>query len=637
MATRFEKLDKQLDRLGELFSKMKRSADSQEADVAMDRPATPDSMDVDEYKPTFEIFQKKPGDKYPEPSFIRPTSSRMEAREEVLFMSYSTRRARSLPESPSLPRLAIPEVHTNGVYTNGNLAVPGTPDSCPPIPPRYSSLYSPMKASISQPSSPLHLSSSRDDVLSELMDFSFSTAATKAKDGSPSGRRLRPVSKSPTRPNSLSGSPMAQVDRKRSPRCGQDTLAVREQEQARQYNSRTLAPSQQDNQCLMTTSPRYPGSISLPVSVPESGLEKPDAGQEGSQRGRSMSISMTAGIMRASEALHKSASLPRLLIARTPSSRQRLKEPSLTDFLALSDDDIADGQSSASKPPSVALPPHPAQGFAPRLPRDTTSLLTLSPPLASRPLAAAAFEAARIATKYQFDLVYVVNLWPSHMSRPTRSSPLSPFYGTPIATSPARSTPPSPPATPVSHASGYGSGFESRTTPPGCGSDSGMSGRLLAAYGLQSIEYPFRICVPVHQKVLRTQGWLEYRDDSGSRDVLARGYSCSFCTGYSPARGPEAEAVTTPDGKRRKLKDNPPNRGIVFAAFRKPHEDGTLVCSDANELAAIHKDAEALVDMLIDMDKTHRQRRAPVTGMPRRCVGGPKSRLVRPRAPLAAL
>jgi hypothetical protein len=356
-----------------------------------------------------------------------------------------------------------------------------------------------------------------------------------------------------------------------------------------------------------------------------------------------MSISMTAGIKRASEALHKSTSLPKLPIAKVPTSDATLKEPSLTDFLALSDDDIADGhgaaraQTQASKPPTFALPPHPLQASAPRRPRGTPPMLTLSPPLARPTPAAAAFEAARIATKYQFDVVYVVNLWPSHMSRPSRSSPLSQFYGTPVATSPARVATPSPPATPVSPGSGYDSGFESRTPPPRDSSSSPVTGRLLAAYGLHYIGHPFRISAPVHQKVLRTQGWLEYRDHTGAPDVLARGYSCSFCTGYSPARGYEADALTTPDGKRRKLKNNPPNRGIVFAAYRKPLEDGTPVESSKEELEALYKDAEALVDMLIDMDKTQRQRRVPAPGTPRRCIGGQKSRLVRPGTPLVAL
>jgi hypothetical protein len=165
-----------------------------------------------------------------------------------------------------------------------------------------------------------------------------------------------------------------------------------------------------------------------------------------------------------------------------------------------------------------------------------------------------------------------------------------------------------------------------------------ITGRLLAAYGLPSIMYPFRISAPVHQKVLRTEGWLEYRNDTGAADEFARGYSCSFYTGHSPARGHDHNAaVATPGGgnKRRKLKASPPNRGIVFAAFRLPREDGAPTGADAEELDALHRDAEALVDMLIEIHMTQRHRQPVAT--PRRCVAAePGSRLIGSRSPLVS-
>jgi hypothetical protein len=161
-----------------------------------------------------------------------------------------------------------------------------------------------------------------------------------------------------------------------------------------------------------------------------------------------------------------------------------------------------------------------------------------------------------------------------------------------------------------------------------------MTGRLLAAYGLPSIMYPFRISAPVHQKVLRTEGWLEYRNETGAQDEFACGYSCSFYTGYSPARRSDADTVTTPDGKRRKLKAKPANRGIVFAAFRLPRGDGSPVASDPDELEMLAKDAEALVDMLIDTHMTHRQRTSP--GTPRRCAGTENGRALKQGPPLVA-
>ena len=361
-----------------------------------------------------------------------------------------------------------------------------------------------------------------------------------------------------------------------------------------------------------------------------------------SRRPRSLSISR-ADIIHANEALRKAASLSQLQTEKAPSLDPIFKEPSVTDFLALSDDDIADGQAAlrtqrpASKPPTFALPPNPPASTPVRT-KPAYPLLTLSPPLASRPAASAAIEAARIATKYRFDLVYIVNLWPSHMSRLSRSSPLSQFCGTPIATSPAGTTTPSPPASPASQASGYDSSFEPRTPRGGGGGGrGGVTGRLLAAYGLSSIMYPFRISAPVHQEVLRTEGWLEYRNATGAMDEFARGYSCSFYTGHSPARGREtAAAGASPTDHTKRARNNnkpkPANRGIVFAAFRVPNQDGSPVCSDAAELEELHADAEALVDMLIEIHMAQRQT------TPRRCaVTGAGGRLMKPGAAVAPL
>jgi hypothetical protein len=128
---------------------------------------------------------------------------------------------------------------------------------------------------------------------------------------------------------------------------------------------------------------------------------------------------------------------------------------------------------------------------------------------------------------------------------------------------------------------------------------------------------PFRISAPVHQKVLRAQGWLEYRSPTGTIDEFARGYSCSFYTGYSPARGCEtADSTTFPDGKQQRRKAKAPNRGVVFAAFGLPREDGTVICNSAEELEALYKDAESLVDMVIDIHMNQRKKR---TDAPRRC------------------
>ncbi len=582
MATGIEKLDKQIDRLEKLFSRRKRSADCLDSAVPAVRPATPIPFltDFDASHQTF-----------PYPSFIRPTSSRMMAREEPFLSPHSSRRARSLPESPSTPRHPASAAPAG----SGNRTGSGALDGCPPLPVRYSSLGSdtPHRSSSGYPCS------SEDDPSPELMDFSF---PTPPRDTDRDSRGHSGLGTKSARPASISLSPKTRIDRKR-------------------YSGGAHpSPDEAD------------GSAYSRVSR------------------RPLSLSSRADIQRANKALRKSISLSGLPTAEVPGpeSDPTLTEPSVTDFLTLSDDDIADGHASpqtkpqtklrtkppaSNPPPKFGLPPKPSPTFTPSRTKAPDQMLTLSPPLASRPATAAAFEAARIATKHQFDLIYVVNLWPSHMSRPSLSSPLNQMCGTPVATSPVRSTKPSPPESPVSPTSGYDSGFESRAPAPRPNNtprSGGMTGRLLAAYGLPSIMYPFRISAPVHQKVLRTPGWLEYRNGTSVQDEFARGYSCAFYTGHSPSRN------TTPpaDGNNKRHK-TAANRGIVFAAFRLPREDGTPIVCEGAQLEALHADAEALVDMLIEIHTPQRRGREPV----RRCVTGSGSVMGAPAGapPLVAL
>jgi hypothetical protein len=299
-----------------------------------------------------------------------------------------------------------------------------------------------------------------------------------------------------------------------------------------------------------------------------------------------------------------------------------LTEPSLDDFLSLSDDDIADGDpvtSAPSKPPTCGLPPDPptpppgtAAAVAPSTATPTTAaapamapaavltvapaqasksyrLLTLSSPLVSRPVTAAAFEAARIAARYKFDLVYVVNLWPRNLagtlhkaSESTRTARLTPVDGS----------------------------LDEQASLACINPKSGMTGRLLAGYGLPSVMSPFRISAPVHQKVLRTDGWLEYRSDNAEADEFSRGYSCSFYTGVGLQGGTSSaqDASTSPKQSPKKKRSQPNNRGIVFAAYRLPRLDGTTVGSEISELDSLYRDAESLVEMLIDIHSTQRAR-----------------------------
>jgi hypothetical protein len=232
-----------------------------------------------------------------------------------------------------------------------------------------------------------------------------------------------------------------------------------------------------------------------------------------------------------------------------------LREPTFNDFMNLSDDDIAEAHIDSQQPigPPPEFPPTPPptattrSACRPRRP----SLLTLPSPFISRPAAAGAFETARIATRYSFDLVYVVNLWPE-------------------------------------------------------GTSTDLTGRLLAAYGLPTVKSPFRISTAVHSKILQGDGWIEYRSEEAQEDEFSRGYACAFHTGQYNRRPSVDSTVSLSTRKPRK---NSIDRGIVFAAYRKPSVDGnTAVGCTKAELDTIRQDAETLVEMLIDIHAANRLR-----------------------------
>ncbi|KAK3990347.1 hypothetical protein QBC44DRAFT_358499 [Cladorrhinum sp. PSN332] len=548
----FERLEKGLDRLERFFSKKKKRVAPHSLVFSEDLPST----DREGFIPTF-----------PSPSFIRPISSRMVAREEVNLSGRLARRAHSLPEPTGSSRLISSDINTTA---NRQLSVsPG----CPQVPQRASSASS----------GPPPIS------LAELLEFSFSAKPSKESDNNVRPcRRSRSGSKTWSRCSSSSVSPGAQVTRKRR--------------------------SIQDGELPPVAAP--------PLSPRLTPLPEPTADEF------EMELDLE---YQTSEAFDTDLAPSPLCISSK--ADPILKEPTVDDFLSLSDDDIADDHavpqphaSSASKPPRFPLPPNPPSAPTSPPSSNTYPFLTLSPPLASRPAAAAAFEAAKLATKYQFDLVYIVNLWPKDMGRSQ--------YRRRSSRRQSQTATPSPPTSPISSIGStdsslgarrpFGPRNSQRATPGGGG---GLTGRLLAAYGLTSLMFPFRISEPVHQKVLRTDGWLEYRGESDA-DYFTRGYSCSFYTGHSPTdkREEEEEYASSPSPspskRRRTTTKAAANRGIVFAAYRRPAVDGTRVAvqrSDPSaELEALHRDAEELVDMLLDIHMTHR--RPSIIPPPQRCV-----------------
>ncbi|KEY71073.1 hypothetical protein S7711_00896 [Stachybotrys chartarum IBT 7711] len=253
-----------------------------------------------------------------------------------------------------------------------------------------------------------------------------------------------------------------------------------------------------------------------------------------------------------------------------------LYEPDFNDFLNLSDDDIAedtfDGMDLRDDEslPSIDL-------SISSLEPPVTSLMTLSPPRSSRPATAAAFEAARIASRYDFDLVYVVSLWPDIASIMATPSEL--------------------------HSLG------------GSSSDRPLAGRLLAAHGLHHVPSPLQISSTVHSKILCTEGWTEYRNRLCEAEDLARGYACAFYKGSYARNRPGAS-----DGSLSSLCTSEHiERGIVFAAYRKPRSGPNVLgpALTAQDLGNLHGDAEALVEMLMDFHVAsrirHAERRKPLS------------------------
>lgn len=244
-----------------------------------------------------------------------------------------------------------------------------------------------------------------------------------------------------------------------------------------------------------------------------------------------------------------------------------LREPDVHEFLNLSDDDIAE-----SHPPSPSLGPSevdssslPHMGLSFSSEPLGCALLTLTPPRAGQPAAAAAFEAARIARRYDFDLVYAVNLWPGKKVPPTTDD--ADITGKP------------------------------------------MLGRLLAAHGLHTVPSPLQISSEVHKTILRSDGWIEYQNQGATSRDLARGYACAFHTGQYTRDAPSRNNSLVSGVRLSQQID----RGIVFAAYRKPRDgDGKLGRSlGEEELGQLHRDAETLIEMVIDIHVADRNRRPP--------------------------
>ncbi|POR31339.1 Uncharacterized protein TPAR_08461 [Tolypocladium paradoxum] len=484
---------------------------------------------------------------FPSPSFIRPRATRMAAREEVRLRQ-ATGRSPSVPDI--LPTQHMPQTHA---YNRGS-----TDSSCQP------------KHKLSR--SPSFNHRHAEHILMGLREFQFPKPPSRNGDISPVSLTFNIKS--------------SDVPRLPSPRCCSPLHVA-------------IPPTRLDT----PPSSDPEDNVSIPSGLrnkelpdvpchrgPPTPEDSPELGPvlDSRLRGsKSIEIIDKAAINCLQNelsdsfdqlSLHRSYSQSSLApSARLSFCSSTLREPDFNEFLNLSDDDIAE-----STPESPVLPPLEDSELA-LPPMDlsisssqplTSSLLTLAPPRTSRPATVAAFEAARIARRYDFDLVYVVNLWPDNSRPQTNNSRLERTRG----------------------------GDLNMSQKP-------MMGRLLAAHGLHHVPSPLQISSLVHTTILRSDGWIEYRNQEAQCHDLARGYACAFYTGQY-TRGGSSGTNSPVSGVRLSEKID---RGIVFAAYRKPRvgEDKLGRTFGEEELGELHREAEALVEMLIDIHVANRLRQPP--------------------------
>ncbi|KAI1764545.1 hypothetical protein GGR53DRAFT_309280 [Hypoxylon sp. FL1150] len=288
-------------------------------------------------------------------------------------------------------------------------------------------------------------------------------------------------------------------------------------------------------------------------------------------------------------------------------SDRGMTEPTLDDFYALDDEDVAESFPTTPELDTDVPPTPPPKDsaktiigrsrstrHAPIAPTSTvnTSSGELTPPCTptdSQFLAltfspshvsgeSGAVQAANIARTYNFDLVYVIRLWPK---------------GEGVRFDPSRqstSRSPMPQGRSRKEKSADDAASQRAVI---SNSKSKITGRLLAGYGLDKFGSPFRVHAQFHTKMLRFSGWQEYRDELASSGMISRGWTCSFYNGHALA------TKNQDDGPQSQIID----RGIVFAAYsRKTTKSAIPVRSSPKQTAVLGKllyDAQTLVDALV--------------------------------------
>ncbi|GAP83395.2 hypothetical protein SAMD00023353_0202510 [Rosellinia necatrix] len=283
----------------------------------------------------------------------------------------------------------------------------------------------------------------------------------------------------------------------------------------------------------------------------------------------------------------------------TPSTSKDsvLKEPTFDDFYALSDDDIAEsplstpGSCAPPTPPPKNTPDYHRKNSLPRVitsahitftpgqqeitPPDTPIdcdllALTYSPTSPRNPFGA--LWAAELAKKYDFAVVYVMSLWPVGGGRSSNT------LDNTLASEPR---PNNMVAMGMAGASGNGSR---------------ISGRLLAAYGLNEVPSPFEIITETHLSALSCDYWNEYRNVDACPNDIARGWIRPFYSDYIPLSA-------SSDATRNPRTCHPKNRGIIFAAYSKQTNNPIIPMRTSPEqdfrLGQLYLDAKTFVEALI--------------------------------------
>lgn len=462
---------------------------------------------------------------FPSPSFIRPKALRMCARDEV-------RLREAAGSSPSVPDIFTSQGSIRGhSRSNGS-----TGSSCS------------QKGPVRSPS--LNSRRQQDRLVTGLKDFQFPKPALRNGEISPQSSTFSDRScEVPRLPSPRSRSPL-HMD---IPPYRTDTPPSSDPEDnpdsAEPWRTKRLPELPHHAPPTPGDSPHL-GPLPDPLRLPQLRHSQSTGALE---KMMFSDITLDFGDSFEQIPMRRSASEQSLVPSETPSSASSvLREPDVNEFLELSDDDIAE---DAEEDLESLLPQQPAAAPQPL----ATTLLTLTPPRASQPATAAAFEAARIAKRYDFDLVYVVNLWPGQATEANGDRPLI--------------------------------------------------GRLLAAHGLHHVPSPLQISSLVHTTILRSDGWIEYRNADARPHDLARGYASAFYTGQY-ARSLAGNRSTPVSGVRLSEQID---RGIVFAAYRKPRPGNDRLghSFDDKELGELHSEAESLVEMLIDIHVTNRLRQPP--------------------------